>query len=280
MRRLFFGIWVLATSVAPLAAAGDGDPRIAKALERLNAIRKEIGVAPVELDAKIAAGCQAHAKYLVANPDIEGLQGHDEDPKRPGFTEEGKMAAARSVIYPSLEPLQAMDGWIGGFYHRVDLISPELKKIGIGFAPSKMRIDDWSVVDVFTGRVFGSQKEPLFYPGPDQKDVPRLLVLEVPDPIPDAKNKAGGFPITVTFGQEVGVKNAAAKLTVDGKEVPVWLSSPEKPANPMYPMLQKNTICLIPKEPLLGGKSYSVTVSATVSGKEWTKSWQFTTRKK
>jgi uncharacterized protein YkwD len=57
--------------------------------------------------------------------------------------------------------------------------------------------------------------------------------------------------------------------------LPVWLSTPEKPAQNQN--LQANTICLIAKNPLRTSTAYTVSVSATVGGERWERTWSFTT---
>ena len=54
-------------------------------------------------------------------------------------------------------------------------------------------------------------------------------------------------------------------------------SSPEKPLDAK---LQRNTVGIHPLQPLQPGRSYSVTVSVVVNGREWRETWQFTTAKK
>jgi hypothetical protein len=72
------------------------------------------------------------------------------------------------------------------------------------------------------------------------------------------------------------VKEVQATLTGnDGKETPAWLSTPAQPSNRSVP--QPGTICLIAKRPLRPGARYSVSISATVNGVPWQRSWSFTT---
>ena len=80
----------------------------------------------------------------------------------------------------------------------------------------------------------------------------------------------------MTFPRQTNLRNVQAVLTdVDGKNVAVWISTPEKPLNEK---LQRNTIALHPLAPLQPGHTYSVTVSAIANGSEWRQTWQFTTR--
>jgi uncharacterized protein YkwD len=112
----------------------------------------------------------------------------------------------------------------------------------------------------------GQQEVPLVFPG-----------NETPDPLPQTEDKMAGYPVTLTFAPRTLVRNVRADLTDDKKSVSIWLSSPEKPANPRHPGEQANTICLLPKNPLELGRTYSVAVFAMVDGKDWSHSWSFTT---
>ena len=91
------------------------------------------------------------------------------------------------------------------------------------------------------------------------------------------KDEKAGFPVTATFREIVKVTEATATLKdATGAEVPVWLSTPEKTAQPQG---QRNTVGLIAQDPLKPATTYTVTVEAKVDGKPWKKVWKFTTKK-
>jgi hypothetical protein len=253
---------------------GDDAPS-AKALDRINAVRKAAGLEPVTLDAKLSAGCAAHAAYLVKNakhPSVQGLGAHNEDKSLPGYTPEGEKAGKSSDIH-FVEPLAAVDGWMASLFHRVPLLHPHLKKVGIGSVAG----GSWghvTLVDVMSGREGGKAAAPVLWPPDKAVDIPLAFGGEIPDPIPDDKDRKAGYPITVSFVSGEPVKEATATLKADGKDVEFWISSPDKPADKRY---QANTICLFAKDALKPGTTYSVTINAKVNGKAWTTSWSFTT---
>jgi hypothetical protein len=43
--------------------------------------------------------------------------------------------------------------------------------------------------------------------------------------------------------------------------------------------LQRNSVCLIARQPLRSGATYTMTVTARVDGADWKQTWSFTTRK-
>jgi hypothetical protein len=264
--------------VPSLAQAAQEPTLEERALNQLNAYRRAAGLEPVTLDPVLSRGCAAHAAYLVKNtdhPSTKGLGGHDEDPQLPGFTEEGQKAAKASDISFGHSPLAAIDCWMNSLFHRIPIIDPTLKKVGFGYAPGgRWR---WiTVLDVERGREKNRTEQVVVFPGEGQKNVPLALQRgETPDPIPEDKDKQAGYPITITFPLGSMVREATATLTTaDGKEVEVWLSTPEKPVDARF---QRNTICLIAKNPLRPGTTYTVTGAAMLADRAWAQTWSFTT---
>jgi uncharacterized protein YkwD len=271
--REFVKTWSFTTGAA--AAGEDRDAIHALVLKELNAHRSAAGLRPVEgLDALLSKGCQAHAEYLVrnaGNPSAAGLGVHDEDPKLPGFTEEGRRAAKASVISTG-GPHEAVDGWMATFYHRIPLLDPELRRIGFGWARGAGHA--YAVLDAQSGR---GGDTVVFYPADGQKAVPLAFHPggEQPNPVPDSKDKKAGYPVTVQFPAGALVRDVTASLTdVRGREVPSHVWTPEKP---VAAGVQRNSVGLIAKEPLKPDTAYTVWLSATVNGQERKESWTFRT---
>jgi uncharacterized protein YkwD len=258
-----------AKSDAALRTEADGN-----ALVILNAYRKTAGVPPLRPDSALARACQLHAEYLVRNfgdPSLQGLGVHDEKPNLPGYTPEGRQAARRSVIYQGSNPADAVDGWVHSFFHRIPVLSPEAGRAGYGQA--KSRAESWFAVLVVQNGT--GDDRPTLYPAPGQKQVPLgYFPAERPSPVPAGADTKAGYPITLTFPDRTAVKGVTARLTQDGREVPRWLSTPEKP---VHPQLQHNSICVLPQAVLEPKTTYTVSVTAQVAGKKWSQSWSFTT---
>jgi uncharacterized protein YkwD len=252
-----------------------------KALAKVNAYRTKAGLKPVELDDKLSRGCLAHARYLVMNeghPALQGLNAHDEDEKLPGFSEEGRAAGKASDLgIGDIEPIDSVDAWMATLYHRVPILEPNLKTIGFGCA--RGRRQGWvTVMNVLSGQVKTDRPHAVFYPASDQTGVPLNFPNsgEEPNPIPEDKTGRAGYPITVFFPHAEPLKDATGKLIDSrGVEVPCWFSSPQRRANPNAQ--QGNTVCLIPKAPLMPVASYHVQIHGQIAGKAWEKKWKFTT---
>lgn len=256
------------------------DAEAAKAIDRINVHRKAAGLDPVAIDPALSKGCAAHAEYLVTNvahSSTQGLGLHSEDPKLPGYTKEGERAGKASVIFLGLEGVDAVEGWIGSLLHRIPLMQSRLRKVGYGLArggPANVTV----VLDALNGLGPGKDAAVVIYPADGQTDVPLGFSPEIPDPIPESPDKKAGYPVTATFAEGALVKDAKASLKdAAGNEVPFWLSSPEKPAAADY---QRNSVGIIPKQPLRPATAYTVTVAALVRGKPWLRVWTFTTASK
>ena len=255
-----------------------------KALDKVNGFRKLAGLPPVVLDEQLSKACRAHARYLALNhghPATAGLGAHDEDLSLPGASEEGRKAGkASDIAIGDYQPLDGFDSWMATLYHRVPILEPNLKTIGFSCARSH-RLGWVTVLEVGTGRQRGIPRpHPVFYPVPDQTGVPLHFPIggEEPNPIPEDKTGKAGYPVTAFFPEAAPLKSASGIVTDGaGKEVPIWFSAPEAPANPKFAKNQGNTVCLIPREPLKPNTSYHVTLRGQLGGKGWNKAWQFTT---
>lgn len=278
------GVCLLLLLVPPVtASAAASDDELGAALcKRLNEFRRAMGMVEVEYDPKLSPACKAHADYLEANPDLEEGSSHTEDPKRPNYSEAGKKCAERALIAFVKDPATAMDSFLATFYHRIPLLDPQLPRIGLGVA-SKRDEKVWVVIDVGTRNYRTRSKNyPILFPYPDQHNVPRHFSLggvEWPDPRPDRSAKPG-YPITIS-GDALGwlPGEASVVLQKDGKEVPCWLFTPERPAVKTHP--HQESVCLLPKQALLPSSKYTVIAKCKMIGiektPEWTRTWSFTT---
>jgi len=257
-----------------LVPAQDSDH---KALNRLNACRKAAGVEPVVHDPALSKICLAHAKYLSHNIGDAAFGSkasfQAEDPKLPGYTPEGEIIASSALVaFDRVECADLIDSAMDSFHFRLRLLDPDLKRVGFARAKEKGGRSA-SIVDVTSGVGLAHVQ---FYPVDKQKDVPLAFPAnEVPDPIPDAKQKVAGYPITVLFPWNMKFKYASAKLFEDPKkEIEAWVSTPAKP---LGTGILGNMIYLIAKEPLKPDTTYRCEVSADINGKPWKQAISFTT---
>jgi uncharacterized protein YkwD len=235
-------------------------------VDAINVQRAKAGVGPIFLDAEVSRACQLRAEDLARHAGRLPR----EDPVR-------ECVAAEA-------PLAAIEKWLKEPAGRAAILEPSMRTFAAGFACN--REGEWFSVFDWT---CGLDREPplettsvtgaIVYPAPGQMRV-RLWFPgnETPDPLPQTKEKLAGYPITLTFPPQTRIENVAAHLSnKEEGDLPVWLSSPEKPANPHYAGAQRDTICLIAKKPLRPNTRFHVEVSATVNGAAWSAKWDFRT---
>jgi uncharacterized protein YkwD len=255
----------------------------AKAVDLVNAYRRQAGLAAVRLDAALSRGCSAHAAYVARNidhPSTQGLGGHEERPDLPGFTEAGRRAGRAAVIaMGDHDPLLAVRGWMATLYHRLPLLQPGLRRVGFGMARSADGHGWVTVLDVHSGKEPTAPKDGILYPADGQAGVPLAFSgPEYPDPIPESKDGRAGYPITATFpGREALVGVTGTLTDAAGREVPAWVSSPERPANPRYAGHQGTTVGLIAREPLRPATTYHVHLTGRKGPGAWARAWSFKT---
>jgi uncharacterized protein YkwD len=238
-------------------------------VDAVNAHREKAGLEPIFLDEEVSRACRIRAEYLARHAEILG-------DKVLSSEDESKTVAAEA-------PLGAVEQWLKEPRLRTVILEPHLRGFGAGYARNVagqwFSVFDWTC---------GLDREPMdakavsgaiVYPAPGQRRVSLWFPgNEVPDPLPQTKDKLAGFPITLTFPRQKRIEKVQAHLR-DGKgrDLDVWLSTPESPANSNYNGSQQNTICLIAKKPLEPNTRYAVEVSAAVDGKRWSAKWQFET---
>jgi hypothetical protein len=229
----------------------------------------------IGIDRELSDGCRAHACYLAKHPKqcAEWPGAHEEYPDMDGYSPAGARAGLSSVIAPGVGgPEDAIDGWIGTFYHRLPLLEPGLVRIGWGLEGRVAVLDSGSLV--------APTLEPshVAWPPRDARDVPRRFSPELPNPVPGADQSQWGYPVTLqVFGNDPQIRmRLFAGSQRGGPEIPCHFSTPKEPTN--TELSPAGAFCLIPKVPLAANTIYTVAVDG------WPKDdaggdWQFTTGK-
>lgn len=277
---------VVVSLLSSTAIAERADPKPDPGNEVLllvNKHRAASGLPPVVLDATLSKGCMEHANYMLLNKDSDamvGLNAHKQDPSLPGASAAGANCGKNADLFPGVSDLgTAVEGFMSGLYHRRPIMSPDLEKIGVGFAP--LPSGGMMAAVMFVNAKAAKPGWPVGYPGKDQTNVPLEFGNEIPNPIPGGA-RVGGYPITWQFPPFDTITDVTAELTdAAGKPVPFYLSTPEQPATSFG---QYGVICVIPKALLAAGAKYSVKLSANWKAK-WSEekpkhveqAWSFTT---
>lgn len=236
-------------------------PDVRRVLARLGEIRERAGVDPtLGLDEATSAGCLAHARYLAKHRDQLSAwpDAHEEYPDREDFSPAGSRAGLSSVIAPGVSgPEEAVDAWLGTYFHRLPLLDPGLLRIGWALEGGIAVLDAGS----FVAPPEAVAEVP--WPPNGAKNVPTSFNPELPNPFPGEDQAAWGYPVTLQlFGYRPlpEVTLELRKGTGAGAEpVPCLFTSPGHPGNP--DCAPRNAFALIPRAHLEPGTTYSVLAS-------------------
>ena len=247
-----------------------------KGMELWNGYRLALGVPALELDAALSAACSAHAQYLLRNP---GSPSNEEDPALPGFTPQGRDAALNSCVNHEAAAF-APAYFLTMLYHETCLIQPVARRAGFAGLPGQCLMDG---LRDESGQV--PYRWPLPVPAPWQTLAWTACPgPERPSPVPEGSTTGVGPPVLLMFDpgevpRTSEVRGALVRLN-QGRREPqaVWLSSPDKPANPAQ-AANKNCIALIPRTALRPGSEYEADIRYLLDGKPCRARWRFFTAK-
>ena len=254
------------------------------ALTATNAYRLANGLGPMRLDAELCDGCQKHALYLQINKydyskPWDGVGSHNEDPSKPGFTEEGLRAAHSCATSGGPDAAAAILRQTATMLHRTSYLGPAGSGLGVGSVQGGSgELAGYSV----TG---GPKPQPsqldelVAVPAPGSTGVPLLVGGERP-PVerdPAFYDRARGYPISVSFGRAGCTKARIRLFDARGKEVAGTLFSPDSPIHSTRPE-NGNSAFFVADAPLSGGTKYEAefTCDHPHGAVNWR--WTFATR--
>lgn len=246
----------------------------AAALDELNLIRKEIGLAALPLDDRLARAAAAHSSYQW----LAGVTGHYEESSQTGFTGRAPWDRAKRFGFPGScyegasggqpDPRSAVRMLFDAPYHRIAFLQPGAPAVGVGFERGFLTVDYG----------ISEQEGPGMSPAPGQTGVSLAWDgNETPNPLRlhDASGRVG-YPIVFSwFSPRLG--NARIQsMTLegpDGNQCPAHLNTPENDAELRFAAV------LIPRRPLSPRTTYRVDVRGQNDrGETFARSWSFTTR--
>ncbi len=287
---------------APSAPAPAPDGSIPQWLARVNYYRAMVKLAPVREDPALSDGERNHTRYLVDNYAglirrgvNTGAEMHSEDPARPGYSPVGFRAAQSSDIdeWPGPQrppsPTWAIDDWITGAFHRLNILNPGLREVAYGLACNGGTCA--AALDVLTGAERPSlaprrMAAPIEFPPAGASVALGPLFGEWPDPLSACPGyqAPAGLPVTLQLGSMFDARLSAYRLIRDGDppitvdacgfDATTYISSDDAAQHRARRVLFNfGAVVLVPRSPLRKGASY--TVSMSVDGREY--KWSFST---
>jgi hypothetical protein len=223
-----------------------------------------------------------HTYYMVANNTLT----HDEDPTNPYYTLEGAAAGQAGNIALFDDPLiareQFIDRWMASPFHALTLLEPRLVEVGYGDyheARTGGCLDAARGVDFFSPVAW-----PVYWPA--QNGLMPLSLYPgnaTPDPLASCPGYATptGPPLLLMLGDGTG-SPAVTAFSFSGPEggldaclfteTSYTNPDPDQQAAGRNILDIRDAIVLIPRQPLIPGSSY--TLSITADGQAYT--WSFT----
>ncbi len=273
-------------------------------LARFNAARAALGLSVLTRDPALDAAARGHSEYQAAN----GVITHYQTAGTPGFTGE---CLGDSAVHARCAPektsrleqagylfsdgghafgevisktfhtsaADAADALIAAIYHRFVIFEPVFKQAGTGAAQSVAGATYFTVNLVADGLDGGlGLGNVVVYPMNGQQDVPRSFSSdqEVPDPVPS--RDMVGYPISI----HADIHGAMGATVVDvdrflirplgGTALSVQALWRGKDAH-----TPASVAAIVPLEILAPQTTYEVEFVGTVSGRNVSRVWQFTT---
>lgn len=274
--------------------------------------RATCGFGVLQQDSRLDAASAAHASYLSAYSVALGrLQvGHDEDAARPGFTGRNGLerataqglstrpvaideilsgeALSRSpgtadrLLLNEARGATAMRALLGTVYHLTGAVFPgRVGGVGASRAASaELEVFEFGSLSAFTGDLpqrLGSRAV-ASYPcqGAQHVRADFQPATESPNPFPDVTDRALRYGTPVYFradeGSTLAVSSASITRQSDGAALAFRsLTMGNDPAG----QLGRHEFFMVPIAPLAVGVGYTVTVTGTVDGSAFTKSFTF-----
>ena len=250
-------------------------------LEKLNRYRASCKLSNIEIDPRLSETAFSHAKYMILNDTFareqeegkNGFTGINFEARLKTVGYEGK---AREMFCQSDLTTDVVDIFFKSVYHRIRLMSPELKFVGYGNFKSgdkTIHVFDYGYIesgDTTTDQV-------IIYPEDNATDIDyQWSGLVNPDPFPSGTVRPLGYPITILFIEQLKEEIKAELTDNNGNVVDCFIISPETDINNK----QLNAITLVPKKILDPNTNYTVNVVVKLGSKEEEKSynWSFKTK--
>lgn len=285
-------------TVAPGAVAAVPAPTAAQQafVQRLNAMRAAAGVPPVGVSPALTAAAAAHAGFVAEHPALYGQSSvsmHTEPGNLTGET--GLWPNNRDAAFGSRFGGGAEVMSRGGAAHPLaDLVNETVFHRSILLNPRVLTAGAADVSGVFVMDLAEGLAAPpmqVRWPAAGAGGVPTTMWGEYPSPLSGFAGAGypAGTPITwqcyacvsrrVPVAQ--AVYNVQASLSAAGQVVPTYLLTDQnwRDTNPTYSGVALGAaLALLPRQPLAGGTTYTVRVTASVYGQALVSScWAFST---
>lgn len=263
---------VIAGTGASPAAASDNPAW----LRHLNQVRAEAGLGPVTINHAWDNGERLHSCYMALNNKV----GHDEDPSKPGYTEEGFYAgmSSNAASYRlGATPTEFIDRWLAAPFHALAMLSPDLTQTSFGSCDNDRL--SYASLDVIRGSTLGGARpfQTATFPGPNATTNLDRFNGEYPNPQTACglRNKPGlpavaMFPSPIPNGASVTAEVSGPGANGKTEVIPSCVLYKNKPGlDTLYTNhLGDNEVIIMPSRILYNGR-YTIRLRAGSQTANW-----------
>lgn len=257
-----------------------GTDPIGDVLARINFWRDVLGLEPVADDEDASAGCEAHARYLaelaIASGEVQLVR--EEDETNPHYSAEGAAAGAVALLSYTRFPVNDITRFLDLVLHRLPLLHPGLRRIGIAYDRSFLCVR----ADMPDAVPEGAH--PVLWPPPDSAYASATFpgneypCLGWDDPTMGAQClPAALMPSIVLPGHEIGPVSGTITRVDTGEEVPLLRAyRGGGPTDLEQSNLLEGAIVLAtPEGSVMQPTEHEVRVEAEIDGEPQTFRWRF-----
>jgi hypothetical protein len=253
-------------------------------LEYLNRFRTEAHIERLGENEVWSNGGWLHSRYMVKNDYV----GHSEDPGNPWYTPEGLAAAQNGNIFVTsrIDTTDELpiDFWMIAPFHAISILDPQLSSTGYGIYHESVGL--WktgATLDVLRG--LGPLPPGTAYPIAFPADGGETWLKaytggEFPDPLTSCPgySEPTGPPIMLQLGSGGLTPNVTSHTLSDGNnqlesclfdETNYYNPNPDLQNTGRIVLNNRDAIVIMPRQPLITGEVYTVSISTNDSTITW-----------
>ena len=282
--KVHLPVIILIPTSTPTPSPTPDDPPEPHWLAYLNRFRSDTGLNRLVENQGWSYGGWLHSRYMVKNDYV----GHYENTGNPWYTPEGYEAGRNGNVYVSwwadAPDEQPIDFWMTAPFHAISMLDPQLQTTSFGIYHEA--IGNWktgATLDVIRGR--GDLPHGTTFPIPYPADGAETWLTaywggEFPDPLTSCPGYTAptGPPIMLQLGAgELTPQVVSHQLLDNGVPLPTCIFDETNYVNPDSGMQwtgrivlnNRDAVVIMPRDPLIPGKSYTVEISTTESTTQW-----------
>jgi Cysteine-rich secretory protein family len=274
------GLATLSLGIGSLSAPSKAQAQAdASWLEITNAYRTSVGLKALEVDAALQAGVDKHVEYLSATGSLQ----HGEAAGNPLYSPDGDLAGQQSILGgwtgAQRSNRELIDGWLTAPFHAIHLFEPRLQRVAFASVQGRTgnKLPSAAVMNIIggVGPKVGADR-PIVFPGRDSVIPLTSFVVETPDPLTHCPGYSAPAGLGLMALFPLPITSATATLSANGQPlehcvIDTSYRNPDPAAEKTVRTIlgQKNAVVIMPRQPLVPGTTYDVSITAGAQQVSW-----------